>query len=95
MDALAAITQAGSLFRAATDFVGALRGRRNAPTADFAALLRKQTKANAAKLVQALDRDRSGGLSKAELGIDGRLFARLDANGDGEVTAAELASAGK
>jgi len=95
MDAVTAITQAGSLIRAATGFLGALRSRRETASSDFAAQLRKQVEANAAKFVQARDRDGSGGLNRAELGVDDRFFARLDANGDGEVTAAELAAAGK
>ena len=95
MDAVTAITGAGSLIRAATGFVGALRSRHTPASGDFAAQLGKQIGPNAGKFVQARDRDGSGGLNRAELGVDGRAFARLDANGDGEVTAAELAAAGK
>ncbi len=93
MDAITAITQAGPLLRAATGFVGALRNRHQASASDFAAQLRSQVEANAAKLLQARDKDGSGGLSRAELGVDGQTFARLDANGDGQVTAAEMAAA--
>ncbi|MCX5771434.1 MAG: hypothetical protein NTZ09_14360 [Candidatus Hydrogenedentes bacterium] len=94
MDAVTAITGAGSLIRAATGFVGALLTRRETGSTNFAAQLRKQAEANAAKFVQARDRDGSGGLNKAELGVDDRLFTRLDVNGDGQVTPAELAATG-
>lgn len=95
MDAVTAITGAGSLIRAATGFVGALRGRNETASSDFAAQLKKQLEADAAKFVQTRDKDGSGGLSRAELGVDDRSFARLDTNGDGQVTAAELAASGK
>ncbi len=95
MDAVTAITQAGSLIRATTGLLGSLRGKRSTASTDFSAQLREQVQANAAKFVQARDKDKSGGLNKTELGVDDRSFQKLDLNRDGEVTAAELAASGK
>lgn len=93
MDAITAITQAGSLVKAAKGLIGAIRGKKGGD--GFQAELRSRMEANAAKFVARHDRDGSGGLSRTEFGIDGKLFGRLDGNGDGEITAAELAAARK
>lgn len=93
MEAITAIAQVGSLLNAAKGLVGALRGKDGAHPGDFQSHLQSRLEAKATEFVKRRDIDGSGGLSRAELGVEGRLFARLDINGDGEVTAAELMAA--
>lgn len=97
MDAVTAITQVGSLFKAARSVLDSVKSKsgKSGAGGEFSTQLREHLAANALKFVQARDRDGSGGLDAAEFGRSGRLFARLDADGNGQITAAELVRAGK
>lgn len=97
MDAVTAITQVGSLFKAARSLFDSVKAKSDKPSAagEFSTQLREKLEANALKFVQARDKDGSGGLNAAEFGRSARLFARLDTDGNGQITASELVRAGK
>ncbi len=109
MDIISGIGQVAGLLNSACSLVRSLKpnhaasesqtakGASNTPphtkNSAFAQQLTARLDAAVASLVGALDKDRNGTLSVTEFGGAQDLFPQLDANSDGELTAAELSSA--
>ena len=100
MNALSAVTNVGSLIQAAKDVLGNLKHGRPKPVEGAARpepfgvqltqAVANQKDAAITRLIQEKDADKNGVLSAAELGADTRVFTKLDANADGQVTKLEL-----
>ena len=100
MNALGAITQVGSLVQAAKDMLGGLKHGRSKPVEGAARpepfgvqltnAVADQKDAAITRLIRDKDADKHGMLSASELGTDAKVFSKLDANGDGQVTKLEL-----
>jgi hypothetical protein len=90
MNPVALLTGIGSIVGAARSVTGALT-KPHTKAADpasetFAAHLDEAIK----RFMQSRDADKNGALSLAEMGGDKKTFAKLDVNGDGQLSAQEL-----
>lgn len=94
MDPITAISQVGSLLKATRSVMeGVAHRSEKASSSTFANYL-QQAGVNSemtTRLIQALDTDKNGTLSLDEVNAAAQIFTKIDADGNGQITQAELA----
>ncbi|HEO70395.1 MAG TPA: EF-hand domain-containing protein [Candidatus Hydrogenedentes bacterium] len=94
MSLLAGIAEARYAASLARNVLGALSPKAKPSAHDGSSFVNELNRASA-RLMASRDGNGDGVLDKTELGVDAKVFARIDQDGDGRVSAAELAQAWK